>query len=278
MDSYSVIFKNHDEERLKITAFLKNYYSFNNERVLAFLKKSPGFLIGNTTLEKAQEIHTKAQEQSLPTLIIDDKNIPQLQNPMSFVEMEIKDSGFFFISKSIKEYVDFENINMITTGIINTDSPETSTKDLSLELHKKTEKLLNLGKTKDLGKNTSFFAKATLALPKLWNERGKNNKPVNEKQKELIFYMDIFLNKEPLRLRLTHPNFDYSFLRKEKLYSSIENFKLLLDKITTGVPKALKNKTTDIILNKKPLSNFIYDDLEAYEKEIIWLNIISPQK
>jgi hypothetical protein len=252
MDSYSVILKNHDEKRLKITAFLKNYYSLDDEEVLAFLKNSPGFLIENKTIEKAEEVYKKAQEQNLQTLIIDDKNIPQLPTPISFMETEIKTSGFFYINKSLKEYVDFEDINMITTGIINTDIPETSTEDLSLELHKKTAKLLNLEKTKDSISDTKL------------------------KEKELIFYMDIFLNKEPLRLRLTHPNFDYSFLGKEKLYSSIENFKLLLDAITTGAPKALKNKTTDIILKKEPLSNFIYDSPDAYEKEILWLHIINP--
>ncbi len=257
MDSYSVIIKNSDEERLKITAFLKNYYSLDDEGVLAFLKKSPGFLIENVTLEKAQEIHTKAQEQNLPTLIGDDKKIPNLPNPMSFMEVEIKDSGFFFISQSIKKYVAFENITMITTGIINTDCPETSTEGLALELHKKTEKLLNLGKTENLEADI---------------------KPKENKQKELIFYMDIFLSEAPLRLRIKHPDFDYSFLKEKKLYSSIENFKLLLDILATGIPNTLKNKTTKAILKKEPLTHFIYDDLEAYEKEITWLHIINKNR
>lgn len=264
MDSYSVILKNSNEESSVIQGFLKDYYSFDNEETLAFLKKSPGFLIENVILEKAEEVRKKAQEKNIQTLIIDDKNIPQLPKPMNFVEMEIIDSGFFFISKSIREYVPLESVTMVTTGIIKTDCPETSTDSLSLELHQKTEKLLNLEKTEDLTDGAAYYSKAM-----------KDKKLTNEKQKELIFYMDIFLSEAPHRLRIQHDNFDYSFLGKEKLYSSIENFKLLLNKVNDLSTKPFKNKTIAAILKKEPLIHFIYESLDTYEKELVWLSIIN---
>ncbi|MBU2529477.1 MAG: hypothetical protein KKD35_00405 [Elusimicrobia bacterium] len=256
MDSYSVILKNSDEERLKIKTFLKDYYSFDDEETLVFLKKSPGFLVENKTLEKAQEIYKKTQEQNFQALIIDDKDIPQLARPISFENIEIKESGFFYISKSIKEYIPLENVNMITTGIISEECPEVSVTILSSNLLEKIKTLLNIKKRKD---TTS------------------DNKPTKYKKTELIFYVDIFLNEAPLRLRIKHNDFDYSFLKKEKLYSSIENLKILLDKVTALSLKAFKNKTTNAILKKEPLSDFIYNDLEAYEKEITWLQMIRPE-
>ena len=259
MDSYSVILKNSNEERTHIQTFLKDYYSFDNEETLAFLKKSPGFLIENATMEKAEETHKKAKEKNLQTLIIADENIPRLPKPLSFGKMEIETSGFNYISASIKDHIPFESVTMVTTGIINTDCPETSTESLSLELHQKTEKLLNLEKTEIPSDTKSFYAKAT-------------------KDKELIFYMDIFMTESPFRLKIKHNDFDYFFLGKEKTYSSIENFKILLDKFTTLSLKAYRNKTTNAILKKELLSGFIYDSPEAYEKEIIWLHIIDSQE
>jgi len=98
MDSYSVIIKNPNEERLKTKAFLKNYYSFNEEETLDFLKNSPGFLIESVTLEKAEETHKKAQEHNFLSLIIDDKNIPQLPNFMSFMERMSSTSSTYYMS------------------------------------------------------------------------------------------------------------------------------------------------------------------------------------
>ncbi|MCG2724672.1 MAG: hypothetical protein L6420_00215 [Elusimicrobia bacterium] len=252
MDSYSVILKNSDEERLKIQNFLKDYYSFDEEKTLAFLKQSPGFLSENKTIEKAEEIYKKAKEKNLQTLIINDKDIPQPPKPLSLEKMEIKTSGFFYIAKSIKEYLSFEKINMIATGIISEECPETSTNNLSFTLQEIIEKLLNIKKTED----SASVAKVNT-------------------RKELIFYMDIFLSESPYRLRIKHDNLDYSFLEKEKSYSSLENFKILLNKFAALSLKAIKNKTTNAILNKEPLSSFIYDSIDSYEKEIIWLNIVA---
>lgn len=252
MDSYSIIIKDFFREKEKVKNFIKEYYSFDDEKTAAFLKKSPGFLKENAGIAQAKEIYEKTKEKDLAVLIIDDKDIPNPPPPIHFEKVEIKTSGFNYISKSIREYIPFEKINMITTGIISEEVPETSIHTISFNLRGKIEKLLNMQKPKD---------------------SPKQNPPA---RKEIIFYMDIFAD-ESRHQRIKHNDFDYSCIGKEKVYSSIENFKILLGKITALSLKAFKNETTNAILKKEVLSDFIYESIDSYEKEIIWHQIVGSE-
>jgi hypothetical protein len=84
---------------------------------------------------------------------------------------------------------------------------------------------------------------------------------------DLVFYLDILLKTDKLRLRLDPANFDFSCLKEKKTYSSQTNFRVLCAELSAHAPGALRNTGLRAILEGKPLSALPYDSLEDLEKE-----------
>jgi len=95
----------------------------------------------------------------------------------------------------------------------------------------------------------------------------KEEKTEKQGKTDFLLYMDLYLRTPAQRLRITGANFDYKFLGEKMTYSSLTNFRLLVQGMAKLASSAVLNMGTKIIAGNRPMLEMTYASLEDLDRE-----------
>lgn len=94
-------------------------------------------------------------------------------------------------------------------------------------------------------------------------------------QKDIFFFLDIFLRGSSLRIRFDAKSLDYKFLGPKMEMGSQTNFRVLLKELIAGAPTALRNEGVRFLTAEKPAVSEGYDSERDFSAECRWLMTLS---
>ncbi|MBI3549143.1 MAG: hypothetical protein HY078_08905 [Elusimicrobia bacterium] len=84
---------------------------------------------------------------------------------------------------------------------------------------------------------------------------------------EPIFFLDLCERKPLRRFRIDFGDFNYACLGSRMGYSSVSNFRALVETIAAKAPSAARNQGTTALLDGKPVHALGYDSLKDLDRE-----------
>ncbi|MFH1724631.1 MAG: hypothetical protein ABII00_08415 [Elusimicrobiota bacterium] len=95
----------------------------------------------------------------------------------------------------------------------------------------------------------------------------KETKIQKRGETDLLLYMDLYLRDPAKRLRMDSAALDYRFLGEKMTYSSLTNFRLLVQGMAKLAASAVLNMGTKIIAENRPMREMAYASLDDLDRE-----------
>ncbi len=109
----------------------------------------------------------------------------------------------------------------------------------------------------------------------------KKEKIEQRSETDFLLYMDLYLRYPAKHLRIDGAKFDYKFLGEKMTYSSLTNFRLLVQGMAKLAASAVLNIGTKIIAGNRPMREMTYaslDDLDRESRCILSVRGDAPRK
>lgn len=263
---FCVIHKDPRYSPEKTADFLAVERCVNREEAAAALKKNPGFLLENASLEKSAAFNLRASAFGFETMLLSQRDLKSPPPASILSKIELKTGGFYYFADTVREHIPFEAVKAVTACAYD------------IELLPKDPAVVETGLIDAL--RARYFP---FAIP-----IGKKEEPPPvtppAPARETVFLADILAESAsldnsftgPLRLTLTCDEHDYSGLGRKKTLSSFENFRILLDELSSRSFGASRNPFLEAVLGKKNLTPLKHPSAAAYEKELVWLMTVRP--
>lgn len=259
---FCVIHKDLRYSAEKTADFLAVERCVDRAEAAAAFKKSPGFLLENASLGKSSAFNLRASAFGFETLLLSQHDLKSPPPAAVLSKIELKTGGFYYFSGGTREHLPFEAVKAVTACAITVEIPP---RDAAAELE--------AGLIRSL--RARYFP---FALPLKCDSPPAASLPPAP-VKETVFMADILtgsasLNNTfagPLRLTLACDEHDYSGLGAKKAVSSFENFRILLEELSSRAFDSARNPFLRALLDKKDLTRLKHPSADAYEKELVWL-------
>lgn len=213
---------------------IEKILSFLNQNNLSFqnFKENFGEIYSCENLDRLYNLKNKLKDYGIDTIIAKKQNY-SLPHYKSIKSIELKGEKLFFTS-DFKFSINLKSMKILALGIIK-------------------KKILHYN---------PFFKNEKNEIPQIIE--------ANQTTKDVDFFLEIFLEKTPYRLKLKSDEITY--LSPFKIDSgSFLNFKNMICTLKKFSHFATTNKTLDLFLSNKNIEYFIYEDYLYFEKELIWL-------
>ena len=256
----------------KTAGFLAVERCVSRVEAAAAFRNSPGFLLENASLVKASAFNLRASAFGFETLLLPQKEIKSPPPAFSLSKIEFKADGFYCFSNNIREQVPFLTVKAVTACALSVEiRPEDSDTFSQLRTDAPQTAGLKAGIINSL--RARYFPFAIPLGEKYYRPALTPPAPA----RETVFRADILTGgPAPLRLTLACDGHDYSSLGAKKTLSSFENFRILLEELSSRTSGAVKNAFLRALLEKKTLGGLKFPSAGAYEKELAWLLTILP--
>jgi len=256
---YCVLHKDPGYSRERAADFLAGEYGILRPEAEAAVRKSPGFLLENASLNKASAFNLRASACGFETVLIANGDLKTPPPAVAVSKIELKTEGFYYVSGSVKEHVSFETVRRITACAFDVEVPS-----------RNEPAIMEAALIRSL--RAGYFPLAAAGGGKGGEERTPAPPaPI----KETVFLADILLEgTPPVRLRVPCDEQDYSGLGPKKTLSSFDNFRTLLDELSALAFGAGRNPFLEAFLKKEPLGRLKSPSPEAYERELAWLTTV----
>lgn len=109
----------------------------------------------------------------------------------------------------------------------------------------------------------------------------KEKKIEKQEKKDFLLYMDLYLRNPAKHLRIDSAKLDYKFLGDSMTYSSLTNFRLLVQGMAKLTAAGVHNLGTKIIAGNQPMAGMTYgslDDLDRESRRLLSVRGDSPRK
>lgn len=226
MSLYFAALKDPGAEPLAPSAFLTGRPGLDRGVVTAFLRRNPAFLGRNLAEPAAAALAAEACKAGLPAMMAREEDLPGLPKALRAAKLSPGNTGLEICAAGTKCFVPYEDINLLAAGAF--DAPT---------------RPLNTSALKD-----SLFTQIHNTLTGRRPLSTELNPP-----RETFFRAELFV-EGGLRYKLDPEILDYSALAGEKTYSSVENLRLLLARISAVAFKARKNAFLGAFLAGRPLA------------------------
>lgn len=234
-EGFAVALTDPAAEPLAPLAFLSGR-GLGRDAARAFLRSQPGFLGRALTQDAAAELAAAAGTAGFRTLIAAESAIAPPLPPIKVLKLDVRASGFGMTAGGAVKFVPFTDVGIISAAAYEAPVPP-----------------VNI----DVLKAGLFVKMLRLAGAPVFS-------PVSESgSKETYFRADIVAEKGQLRLLLEPENMDFSPLGAARSPSSLENFKLLLDRVSAPCFGAVKNAFLAAFLGGRPLTALKLSSAEA---------------
>ncbi len=272
-DLFCVLHKDLSYSSEKTAEFLAAERCVSRVEAAAAFKKSPGFLLENAELGKSSAFNLRASAFGLETILVSQRDLKSPPPASVLSKIEFTTEGFNYFSNCAGDYVPFEAVKSVTACAFAAEMPSADEVDTLWPLQ--TDSPQTTGQ--DAGIIHYLRARYfPFALPFGGKYRQPSETPRHSTPSgETVFRADILTSGPgPLRLAINCDKHDYSGLGARKTLSSFENFRIVLDELSSRASGAVRNPFLQALLGKKTLSGLKYPSAEAYEKELVWINTV----
>ncbi len=251
MNAFALALKSAAAEPLTALPFLVSAGGYKKDPARAFLRRQPGFLGRNLTLEAAKSLKAAADAASLETVLFSEEDIKFPPAPLKAVKIEPKGSGFYAHAGGDPAFVKYEDINIIAAAAYDKPAAPTAAADL---------------------KPGVFDGIMRLAGVETYRPASR------QPPKETFFRADIIAGNGAMRLLLEPESLDFSPLGPGRSHSSLTNFRTLLDTLAAPAFHAAKNAFLQAFLAGRPLTQLKVAGPEAADIELSRLLLLTSKR
>lgn len=226
MSLYALPLKDPGAGPLDPARFLSAAQRLPPEAVRAFLTANPGYLARKMPLEPARALAAAADSAGFPALLVGEEDLPAVPPPLAAEKISPLEGGFEASVPGAAVFVPYDSIRVLCAWAYD---------DAALP---DTAEALEPGLAARLAALAGLKPPEPPAPPK-----------------ETFFRADIVTDAPgTARIVLRPENLDFSALGRAISYSSLQNFRLLLDALSTPAFAALKGSFLPAFLSSRPLA------------------------
>lgn len=225
MSLYALPLKDPAAAPLAPASFLAETGAYTPESAAGFLRTNPGFIARRAEFGSAQKLAKDAAAAGFETLLVAETSLPALPPPITAEKVETAKGGFSVLSSGASFFIPFGSVTLVHPCVYAEETAPDNTGALKKELDVKMA------------------------------EMAGRPAPERTAAKETFFRADL-LTSEGLRLLLRPELLDFSPLGAELSPSSLDNFRLLLSRLSAPCFNALKSPLLAALLDARPLAPF----------------------
>ncbi|OGS07059.1 MAG: hypothetical protein A2270_05180 [Elusimicrobia bacterium RIFOXYA12_FULL_51_18] len=281
-ERYCVLHKNPGYSRDKAAYFLAGERCISRTEAAAAVRKNPGFLLENASLNKSSAFNLRASAYGFETILLSYQDLKEPPPALPVSKVELKTEGFYYTCGGVREHVSYETVRLLTACAFDVELPR-----------KNEPAIMEAGLINSLRARYFPFPpliggereKPPAATPPdcplpagfaemaLWAKADDESPlPPEAPARETIFLADIFTGPSaPVRLHIPCDEQDYSGIGPKKSLSSLENFRVLLGELSVRSFGTRGNIFLNAFLKQEPIVPLKCTSIETYETELAWL-------
>jgi len=274
-ERYCVLHKDPGYSRDKAADFLAGERCISRTEAAKAVRKNPGFLLENASLNKSSAFNLRASAYGFETILLSYKDLKEPPPALAVSKVELKTQGFYYTCGGVREHISYETVRLLTACAFDVELPR-----------KNEAAIMEAGLISSLRARYFPFTpliggerdKSQAAAPPdcpppagfaeetLWAKTdGEAPLPPAAPARETVFLADIFTGlPAPVRLHIPCEEQDYSGIGPKKSLSSLENFRVLLGELSARSFGTRGNIFLDAFLKQEPVVPLKYASTETY--------------
>jgi hypothetical protein len=260
MDNYTVLLAKPEIGDLNVLAgVFETVRGVTRNDGMLLARQCWGFLAENVSIEEADKVVKICRDSGIEVLVVPAEKISAVPKYETFTKADCRLDGLIYTLEpkegALRQDIVLWDKVLVASAApvkeqkitvkVTKEGPSMVARAASMGVMMTTGVPLKIGKTKEVKKESVEF--------------------------EIIFYLELYFDAPPFRVRMRSDKFDFSYLGARKGYATLVNFGLLLADIDSLAPKAVKNRGFKGILKKETLSFMGYDSVDYFDKECRWL-------
>jgi len=251
MNTFALALKKYDIEAPEAAAFLAAAGGYEKDSAREFVRRQPGFLGRDLTLEEAKTLKEAAQAAGLETALFSEDDIKAPPVPLKVLKIDPKGSGFYVTAGGAVTFVKYEDISVLAAAAYDKPAAPLSAEDLKPGVFDGILRLAGLETYRPVTK-----------LP----------------PKETFFRADIIAENGALRLLLEPENLDFSPLGPARSHTSLINFRALLDTLSAPAFHAARNAFLQAFLAGRALTPLKVSGPQAADTDLSRLLLLTTKR
>ncbi|MDA8243611.1 MAG: hypothetical protein M0025_05775 [Elusimicrobia bacterium] len=246
MTAYALLLSDPAAEPLSPLPFLSTEGGLSTEDARAFLRHNPGFLARNAPFEPASRLSAAAAAAGLRALLVPETELPAPPPALQAEKIVPAGAGIQVSGAAFSVFIPFDGITVLSAAAYDAEYlPDT------------------------------LQAVKTGLAARLASLAGVPPPPAPGRVMETYFRADLVGGDGQLRLLLRPEALDFSALAGKPSPSSLQNFRRLLEELSSQAFRAARNAFLPAFLAGKPLARLKIASPEAAEAELSRLLLLS---
>ena len=236
----------------------KPFAQFRNILVpdaLPLIKHRWGLVEENLEQSEAERLSKLFMEAGLANVVISGTMVENNMPPHAVAAIRVDEKGMgVSVQADAWQIIPWKAFSLLGVAVLKEKIMHTTTKEQGPSAQ---EKLLKTG----------ILLATGIPLPMT----RKSKVTTTTEETNLHYYLDLFIDRPRLRLRLEGHKLDYQFLKEKMVMSAQENFRTLLREFLKHAPQVLRNGSFERMASPQALAITYHDSVKSFDQECRWL-------